>query len=271
MSTNFNPDNIKAAFFDIDGTLTSFTTHTVPQSTVDALNGLKAKGVKLFICSGRPPSQMDVVLDTIPVEFDGIVGLNGQYCLGTDGFKAKQPLDTDDIETLTSWLDEHEDIAANYSEEDFSYFYRTSEIMREGWNRLGKSAPQVYIEDPHERTPKHETFQISVYVTKDVEEQIVVLCRNIRGVRWSPDFVDFIPGDGGKNRGMERFLEHFGWDASQSIAFGDGGNDEDMLRYAGLGVAMGNAVDETKAVADYVTGDADHDGILSALKHFEIL
>lgn len=270
-SSTIDTEHIKAAFFDIDGTLVSFTTHTVPQSTIDALQGLKDKGIKLFICSGRPPSQMDVVLDTIPVAFDGIVGLNGQYCLGTDGFKEKVPLEQGDIDTITNWLDEHTDVAGNYSEENYCYFYRTSQVMREGWARLGKSAPPVYMDNPHERTPKHETFQISIYVDKATEDQVVAMCQNVRGVRWSPDFVDLIPANGGKDKGMERFLKHYGWNASQSIAFGDGGNDEDMLRYAGLGVAMGNAVDETKAVADYVTGDADHDGIMSALQHFGIL
>ena len=55
--------DIKAAFFDIDGTLTSFTTHVVPQSTIDALRALQSNGVKIFICTGRPPAQMNVVLD----------------------------------------------------------------------------------------------------------------------------------------------------------------------------------------------------------------
>ena len=61
--------DIKTAFFDIDGTLTSFVTHVVPQSTIDALHALQRNGVKVFICSGRAPSYMGVVLDTIPVTF----------------------------------------------------------------------------------------------------------------------------------------------------------------------------------------------------------
>ena len=44
-----------------------------------------------------------------------------------------------------------------------------------------------------------------------------------------------------------------------------------MLAYAGLGVAMGNATDDAKRAADYVTDDVDHDGILHALQHFGIL
>ena len=52
---------------------------------------------------------------------------------------------------------------------------------------------------------------------------------------------------------------------------GDGGNDVDMLRFAGIGVAMGNATDEPKTVADYVTDSVDDAGISNALHHFEIL
>lgn len=77
--------DIKAAFFDIDGTLTSFMTHVIPQSSIDALHELQDRGVKVFICSGRAPSHMTVVLDMMPVHFDGIIALNGQYCFDDHG------------------------------------------------------------------------------------------------------------------------------------------------------------------------------------------
>ena len=96
--------DIKAAFFDIDGTLTSFVTHVVPRSTIDALHALQKKDVKVFICSGRAPSYMGVVLDTIPVEFDGIVGLNGQFCTTRDGLDYRHPIDLHDVEIITDWL-----------------------------------------------------------------------------------------------------------------------------------------------------------------------
>ena len=64
--------DIKAVFFDIDGTLTSFVTHKVPDSTVEAIQRLQSAGIKVLICTGRAPSQMKVVLDTMPISFDGI-------------------------------------------------------------------------------------------------------------------------------------------------------------------------------------------------------
>ena len=57
----------------------------------------------------------------------------------------------------------------------------------------------------------------------------------------------------------------------RSIAFGDGGNDLSILKAAGIGVAMGNANDDVKAVANYVTTSVDEDGIWNALKHFNAI
>ena len=62
-----------------------------------------------------------------------------------------------------------------------------------------------------------------------------------------------------------------GLDASETMAFGDGGNDKTIIAAAGVGIAMGNATDEVKAVADYVTTSVDDDGIRNALKHFNII
>jgi len=55
------------------------------------------------------------------------------------------------------------------------------------------------------------------------------------------------------------------------MAIGDGENDLDMMEFAGISVAMGNAVPSVKAAADYVTDDVDHDGIYNALKHFNLI
>ena len=57
----------------------------------------------------------------------------------------------------------------------------------------------------------------------------------------------------------------------ETMAFGDGGNDISMLRHAGIGVAMGNAKEDVKASANYVTTSVDEDGIANALKHFGVI
>ena len=70
---------------------------------------------------------------------------------------------------------------------------------------------------------------------------------------------------------MDKFISHFGIKLEETMAFGDGGNDIDMIKHAGIGVAMGNARDEVKAAADYVTTSVDDNGILNALIELNIL
>ena len=271
MTTDTANADIRDVFIDIDGTLTSFTTHTVPDSTIEAIHRLQAAGVKVLICTGRAPSQMHVVLDTMPVTFDGVVAFNGQYCFDDTGFFASQALDTADIEVILDWLDRHPDVVCNFGEKDYVYFNQSNDLLRATWSKLGKTAPTRYFEDPRTRALDHETFQISPFVGPELEAELVGLCSNVRGVRWHPDFTDLIPADGGKPRGIQRFMAHYGITREQTMAFGDGGNDVDMLRFTGIGVAMGNATEEPKAVADYITDDVDHNGIWNALKHFDII
>ena len=75
---------IKALFFDIDGTLLSHTTRSVPYSTQIALQHLKEKGIYTFIATGRHISEM-VDLPIHDLEFEGYITLNGQYCYNRDG------------------------------------------------------------------------------------------------------------------------------------------------------------------------------------------
>jgi hydroxymethylpyrimidine pyrophosphatase-like HAD family hydrolase len=65
--------------------------------------------------------------------------------------------------------------------------------------------------------------------------------------------------------------KHFGLNPDHTMAFGDGGNDSTMVRRAGIGVAMGNAIDELKAEADYITASVDDEGVRKALQHFGLI
>lgn len=71
--------------------------------------------------------------------------------------------------------------------------------------------------------------------------------------------------------GLDDVCHYYGWDITEVMAFGDGGNDMDMLRHAGIGVAMGNARPEVQACADYVTATVDEDGVAKALRHFGVI
>ena len=89
--------------------------------------------------------------------------------------------------------------------------------------------------------------------------------------RWHPAFSDVIPADSSKAVGIERMLSHFGIRREETMAFGDGNNDIEMLEYVEIGVAMGNANNNVKSHADYVTDTADSEGIAKALAHFGLI
>ena len=77
--------------------------------------------------------------------------------------------------------------------------------------------------------------------------------------------------DGGKGTGIRAVMERYGLRREELIAFGDGENDMSMLKLAGIGVAMGNGDQAVKAMADYVTGPVEEDGVSQALRHFGLL
>ena len=82
--------DIRIAFFDIDGTLLP-PDHHLPESTVAALNILRAKGVQLYLATGRPPYHLHYLKKDLPFEFDGMVMMNGQYCRDKDGCFLRSP------------------------------------------------------------------------------------------------------------------------------------------------------------------------------------
>lgn len=83
-----------------------------------------------------------------------------------------------------------------------------------------------------------------------------------------PHFLEIVHAEGTKGHALSHLAEHFGLDLSQVIAIGDSWNDHEMLEAAGLGVAMGNAVDSLKEIADYVTLSNNEDGVKHVVEKF---
>ncbi len=82
------------------------------------------------------------------------------------------------------------------------------------------------------------------------------------------DFLNILPLGVSKGKALEVLASHLGISLSQVIAIGDGTNDISLLSSAGLAIAMGNAPDEVKAVADHITLDVDHSGLAAAINKF---
>lgn len=83
-----------------------------------------------------------------------------------------------------------------------------------------------------------------------------------------PYFLEFLHTKGTKGHAVKFLADHFGIDLSEVIAIGDSWNDHEMIEVAGLGVAMGNAVEALKDIADYVTLRNDEDGVRHVVEKF---
>ena len=94
-------------------------------------------------------------------------------------------------------------------------------------------------------------MQLTPFCTEEQENILMPTLDNCTSGRWHPAFTDITVLEADKGKGLRAKTEYLGIDISETMAFGDGGNDIPIIREAGVGVAMGNAGDSVKAVADY--------------------
>ena len=116
------------------------------------------------------------------------------------------------------------------------------------------------------KTPAATVDNISFAIMPgEMDATVAELLPHCRLPRWHPYFTDIVAEDNSKAHGMEAICRHFGIRQEETLAFGDGANDIEMLEWAGIGVAMGNADDIVKKHADQITTDVDNEGIENAI------
>jgi len=255
---------IKAIFFDIDGTLVSFTTHSVPQSTIDAIHDVRQRGIKVFIATGRPRPFINNIAG---VEYDGIMSVNGASIIMNDGtVVCHKPVDKDDIRRMVAYQNLHP-MAVAYATDDDAFVTHYSEDFREVFALLDLPNPKLL---PASEALSMDVMQVIAFF-KEVDEPHIMsnVLSNCDAQRWHPYFADCIAGGTSKATGIDDIVDYLGIDLSETMAFGDGGNDKLMLQHAGVGVAMGNASDEVMACADIITDSVDDDGIARILRNID--
>lgn len=115
-------------------------------------------------------------------------------------------------------------------------------------------------------------YQACSFITQSEEKSFSkLLPLGTKITRWNKGGVDIISNDGGKINGIKRVIKHFNISSDEIMAFGDAENDTEMLEYAAIGVAMGNAMETVKAEADFITDDIDQNGIRNALLHYQVI
>ena len=256
---------IKAVFFDIDGTLVSFKSHTVPESARRAIARLREQGVKVFIATGRLMKHVAIVND---IEVDGYITVNGGYCITSAGeviFESAFPRAT--VERVID-LSEQYGFDLNVMTHEDMYVSSMGE-------RVKKIASMINImptvADVRAIAATQPVVQMCPYISRELEQEIMPLLPDCVGSRWIETFMDLNVRGVDKSLGIQQVMSFYGLTMAEAMAFGDGGNDLPMVRDAAVGVAMGNACDELKAVADYITSSVDEDGVSRALEHFGLI
>ncbi len=270
---------MKVIFFDIDGTLVPFD-GGISESTKKAINLAKANGHKIFLCSGRSRTQLIGPVKELP--YDGIVAAAGA-CIEIGGkLMHEEVIDQEHEERFLS-LFEHEDISFGVQTKDGIYTTKSGyEKTKERFLLAGCNNEQMEanialfhpVEDLRSLGPVEKLFYNRSNFTIDYIKEYLGDYFHVE--LSSFDIHDLYSGEitiEGVNKatGMEYVLNYYGLSREDSVAFGDGPNDLDMLSYANLGVAMGNAIEDAKKAADYITDDIYHDGIYNAMKKFELI
>ena len=247
-------NNIRIAFFDIDGTLVDHATGCISPLTRQALIALHANGIQLCIATGRPPASLP---DLTGLPFDAFLTTNGALCYTCEEIIFSNPIPAESVQKVIHnaaalgrpvSIALKDRLAANGYDQDLADYYALSAL-------------ELTVAEDFEALSCEDVYQIMLGCREDEWEKAV---QDADGVKYAISWeraMDVIPATGGKGGSIQKMLDYFRLDASQAIAFGDSYNDMDMLRTVGTGVAMGNAPDPLKEIAGYVCGPVGHDGI----------
>lgn len=259
---------IKAIFFDLDGTVIDPITHTIPASTIQSLKILAQKGINLFVATGRSYHMLEEIDGILDLPWSGFVCSNGQCLFDRNGTLLKgfyfQP---EQIEALITFCKE-ESMAVNLVS------------AKESIAPLGITEYMVQAHDFfHEPLPvvlkpyiiQHDIYMALIYNASSYDFHKVEKIAGLRAFPNQSTYADVVLEGISKASGIAYFCEQHGISVSDTMAFGDGGNDIDMLTHVSIGIAMGNASAVLKQASDYITAAVDEDGIQKALIHFQLL
>lgn len=255
--------NYECFFFDVDGTLLDNQTHTVPLSTLNGLRKLKELGKKCIICSGRGFIALKEIKELDFIEWDGYILYNGALSVTKENeVLDKHCFDSNVLMELEKKSVENE-IVLLYEGNEYWFNRPMNEKAEEGMRFFGK----------------HDAFEIIPYSGQEVcmlmafEDEFSAF-EEIEGIDildTPHHYADIVQKGISKGNGIQVFCDYFHIPLENTMAFGDGINDLEMLEMVETSIAMGQGRQEIKNIASYVTDDVDKDGLYKALCHFQCI
>jgi Cof subfamily protein (haloacid dehalogenase superfamily) len=263
----------KAVFIDMDGTLLQ-KDHTISNTNKEVIKKLLDKGVLIIPISARPLHGIlhiskHLFPDTIPV-----VSLNGSYIFlnGEIIYESSVPLE--DVIKVQKEIAPHDVAAMYYSQMDWYAEADNVHIQKEQKITDIKIKIQPFDLTLDEwKAKKNGPNKILIAGNPDLINSIEKKLTDqysdkLNMSKSKTTYLEVMSLTSSKTKAIEFLLERYGIKRNEIIAIGDNYNDKEMIEFAGVGVAMGNAPDEIKKVADYVTATNNEDGVAKALDHF---
>lgn len=259
--------DIKIIFTDIDMTLFSHRTHKVPESAIKAIKELQEKGIKVFLCSGRNQYliRKTGILDIIHP--DGLITMNGSNAIIDGKIIYRYPIPTNVVDVMIKFSKRLK-FGLTLIEENEGHINYVDDRVISAHEKYGTRFPQPrFYPDHYDRV----VYQMIAFCDELDESLFLPHLKECKSARWDEYAVDIMLKDSDKAKGILAVLEYYGYNPDNAMSLGDNPNDIEMLQFTGTSVAMGNAVREVKAVADYITSDIDADGWAKAMKHYKLI
>lgn len=260
---------IKVAIFDVDGTLFDYRNQKVHESTVKAIQCLREKGVTIVVATSRSYAELSEDILT-RVAADYYVAASGhciQDTLGRSMFSER--FTYEQVERVKELALKY-DAGLTLKYEQYNCLYTHPMEMQAIYSNIGDPrCCSVYC------TPmnQHQSELPVGFAIRAENGTRALICEELS--RYPNDYrmelykngivADIYNPFANKMTALAHLIRRLGLSAENCIAFGDGKNDVEMIRWAGIGVAMGNAHEDVKAVADAVCGASWEDGIATYL------
>ena len=253
---------VRAIFIDMDGTLLTASNY-ISSRNMEAIYRLINQGVEVFLATGRHYEvtahyHMELGLLT------PIICLNGAAIHDAETGKVMKmktvELNEDRFHYLTA------DIPCNVIIHTANGLYckETNEEINY-WTKVGKIPPR-YIGDLRQANYQ-DVLKYSVRTGGPSPELSALFKKEAQVIDWNDGF-ELVAPNISKWSGIKSLLTEFQISPNEVAAIGDGPNDIEMLRHVGMGVAMGNASEKVKAVADFVTGHHENDGVAEFIERY---
>ena len=279
MEKIWNTMQSKILFFDIDGTLMIFG-GIIPESAKQALYEAKANGHKLIICTGRSRAGVPQSVEALP--FDGYVCASGGYVEYEGKLICHKTWKPETIERFVSFAVENRVLFHLQCSGKTYVLEEQKEIIDRMWmeQALALGLPPKKLESTafsREGIRNASDVDKAMYMDSPyslVQMQKLLPDFEVTGSSFDKEEVqsgEITPKGITKAYGMKCLLDDIGADVADSVAYGDGPNDYEMLEFAGIGVAMGNADESLKQKADMITSAIDEDGIYRSMKALHLI